>query len=97
MAQRWRIVRETDDPEPSGAPAATAPGLGELLSAMAKPFYLVEELARLLRITPRGVRKMMDRNELPWALLGRQRVVPRAMLDRQLAEQAQRNAEELRR
>ena len=51
------------------------------------------QVAEWLGITDRAVRKMMDRGELPWTWLGRQRVVPLAIWMDRLAAEAKANGQ----
>ena len=51
----------------------------------------VKQIAPMLGVGERAVRKMMDRGDLPWVFIGRQRVVPVAIWMDRLASRARAN------
>lgn len=89
-AREFRVLA---DSLASAAKLVAGLASGAASSAMAAvPVVLrVPQVAQMLDVGERAVRKMMDRGELPWAFVGRQRVVPVAVWTERLAAQARAN------
>jgi hypothetical protein len=95
--QGWRLVRDPDVPATDDELAAVAELLREVAALIrhldpSKPLLTVEDLAAWLRMTPRGVRSLIERDQIPCAWLGRKRVIVRDQLLEHLAEQARKRA-----
>ena len=66
-------------------------GLLVRAGAFGAPVLRSKCVAALLDVSERAVRKMMDRGEIPWTKVGRQRVVPTQLWIDRLNEQAKSN------
>jgi hypothetical protein len=94
MDKVLRLVRDGEWTMPPEMAAELVEVLSRLVEELSKregaprDFFTVDEFAKLIGRCSKTVGSMMDDGELPWALLGSQRVVLRAQLLAQLAERA---------
>lgn len=91
----WRLIRDVDAPDDDLAAVATL--LREIAALLrrldpARPLLTVDDLSVWLGITPRAVRRLLDHEEIPYAWLGRRRVILREQFLAYLAERARRRA-----
>ena len=86
-----------DGPAPSQGPMsleemfARVSALFVRAGAFLPPVLRAKSVGEMLNVGERAVRKMMDRDELPWAWQGRQRVVLTHLWISMLTEQAKAN------